>query len=186
MTQYLTRMRDTWKIVAVDCQVDVYTVQALEGRCPFCSTEDRDHIEAQMQQGRIFSCVKSQSQRSLILQIIISIPYTITSLYTFFEGLKCLHPCVKVLREMLPSSPNCSILQSFDRICRAVFGPSRSAEPEPELSRTWAGETQGLGIAEQIGGLGSHIRDRPQRHRHTESSALAHTHTHRTIYCCYI
>jgi hypothetical protein len=70
--------------------------------------------------------------------------------------------------------------------CRAVFGPGRSAEPEPELSRSWAGETQGLGITEQIGGLGSHIRDRPQRHRHTESSALAHTHTHRTIYHCYI
>ena len=46
-------------------------------------------------------------------------------------------------------------------VCRTVFGPGRSAEPELELSRSWAGETQGLGITKQIGGLGSHIRDRP-------------------------
>ena len=70
--------------------------------------------------------------------------------------------------------------------CRAVFGPGRSAEPEPELSRSWAGETQGLRIAERIGGLDSHIRDQPQKHRQKESSALTHTHTHSSIHHCYI
>ena len=48
-------------------------------------------------------------------------------------------------------SDNLEIVISDDEDCHAVFGPGRSAEPEPELSRSWAGETQGLGIAEWIG-----------------------------------
>lgn len=118
MIRYLSRIRATWQLIvgATDSPVDVHTVQALQGRCPSGSTEDRLRIEIQMKEGHIFPGVESRSGRTQVLKNIAAVPYTIISFHTLFEDLKCLKPCVSLLRDIIPPDLRGSISQSLERI----------------------------------------------------------------------
>ncbi len=118
MTRYLLRIRATWQSIvgASNFHVDVHTVQALQGRYPSGSTEDRRHIETQIKEGRIFPGVESRSGRSQLLKNIAAVPYTITSFHTLFEDVKCLEPCSSLLRDIIPPDLHGSISQSLDRV----------------------------------------------------------------------
>ena len=118
MIRYLSRIRATWQLIvgATDSPVDVHTVQALQGRCPSGSTEDRLRIEIQMKEGHIFPGVESRSGRTQVLKNIAAVPYIIISFHTLFEDLKCLEPCVSLLRDIIPPNLRGSISQSLKRI----------------------------------------------------------------------
>ena len=118
MIRYLSRIRATWQLIvgATSSPVDVHTVQALQGRCPSGSTEDRRWIEVQMKEGRIFPGAESRSGRSQVLKNIAAVPYTITSFHTLFEDVKYLEPCSSLLRDIIPPDLRGSISQSLERI----------------------------------------------------------------------
>lgn len=143
MIRYLSRITATWQLIvgAANCHVDTHTVQALQGRCPSGSTEDRQYIETQMKEGGIFPGVESRSGRSQILKNITAVPYIITSFSTFFEDVKCLEPCSMLLRDILPSDLGYSISQSLNLIHNGqtefideLFGQSVSFKVESSSS----------------------------------------------------
>lgn len=120
MLNYLSHVVGSWRSIVhgtstdFDHQaVDSATVQYLESLAPRASHVDEEHIRTLMHDRSIFARIVSQSDQDIILRNLLSFEGMIPSLYTFFEGLKYLEPCAKILRSLLPPRSKRSIFQSF-------------------------------------------------------------------------
>ena len=82
--------------------MDEATVQHLETLAPAHSSDDAKLVRDLMQSGAIFPRILDSDHRTCILQNILSVAHMIPSLYTFFENLKYLEPCAKIMRALLP------------------------------------------------------------------------------------
>jgi hypothetical protein len=116
---YLNLVHNTWsKIVAGVAQpdiVDEQTVCCLETMMPGVSTCDLAYITSQMQARTIFRNLDSPDDRDTILENLGRLKWMIPSLFTFFEGLKYLEPCTKILKDILPRNLKRSIKESLER-----------------------------------------------------------------------
>lgn len=82
--------------------VDLQSVTRLQTLAPYHSTVDCEEVSNLITTHSIFTRVSSQEDRDALKKNIHSIRTTIPSLYTFFEDMKYLEPCAKVLRALLP------------------------------------------------------------------------------------
>ncbi|KAI9674061.1 MAG: hypothetical protein M1822_009577 [Bathelium mastoideum] len=82
--------------------IDDLTVESLELRVPGVSQQDLDYVRARFASKKIFSQVRDNEQRQLLIHNVESVPCLIPSLKTFFENLKYLEPCCQVLKRLLP------------------------------------------------------------------------------------
>ena len=87
--------------------MDEFTVRHIQTLAPSRSTADNSTIRDLFNQNVIFS--KVTVDREILLQNILDIPYMIPSLFTFFENLKYLEPCEKIMRSLLPPKSRKSI-----------------------------------------------------------------------------
>lgn len=81
--------------------VDVSSVEQLQGLAPYHSTVDAKTISDMISTDKIFKRVTDERERASILAKLLSIRNMIPSLFTFFEDIKYLEPCAKVLKALL-------------------------------------------------------------------------------------
>lgn len=96
--------------------VDEQTVACLETTVPGTSADDMDVIAGEMKRKRIFQKIEAEEHREKILQNIQKLPGMIPSLRTFFESLKYLEPCAKIMRTLFPQDQKTSIREGFRRV----------------------------------------------------------------------
>lgn len=115
---YLSHIVRTWQHLAGDKPdqqgneiVDDATVKGLEGLVPQHSTSDAACVQIRMQEKAIFPNV--HSGRDELQKKILRIPHMVPSLLTFFESLKYLEPCAKIMRSLIPTKPKKSIRASL-------------------------------------------------------------------------
>lgn len=118
LLNYLNHIVRIWRHLAGDETdhqgnevVDEATVTGLEGLAPKHSTSDAACVKFRMEEKTVFS--KIESSRDELREKILQIPHMIPSLLTFFESLKYLEPCAKVMRNLLPIKPKRSIRASL-------------------------------------------------------------------------
>ena len=118
MTRYLHRVWETWNTIVqgdteVSLQLDVRTVEILQGKCP-AFFEDQDFIESRG--ASIFAAITDSQKREELLAQILSIDYVIPSLHTFLEDTKYLEPCAKIMKRLLPMRFKGTIHQAFEKL----------------------------------------------------------------------
>lgn len=62
---------------------------------------------------QVFTTISNQSHRDMILEKVLSVRSLIPSLYTFFEDIKYLEPCAKVMRTLYGKNSKQSIYTSY-------------------------------------------------------------------------
>ena len=120
LTQYLKKVKATWDFILGDdkdlcMQLDSFTVQSLEGKCPCFSAEDLTLVETSLDRHEIFSSPCFDAQRDQLLQRLRRVKHLIPSIYTFLEDTKYLEPCARVMKDLLPRKFQGSVRQAFDR-----------------------------------------------------------------------
>ncbi|KAK5104858.1 hypothetical protein LTR62_002770 [Meristemomyces frigidus] len=93
--------------------VDAKTVQRLQGLNPGALRADAKKVETLMQEQAIFPRVYNTNTRKKLLQNILTYDDEIPSLFTFFETLKHLEPCAKILRALMPPNKEMSTRTVF-------------------------------------------------------------------------
>ncbi|KJF60725.1 uncharacterized protein CIMG_12218 [Coccidioides immitis RS] len=81
--------------------LDAQTVTQLEGRSPFWSRADANHIDMVFDEGLVFPDVISTPEYEILRERVKSIRCIIPSLRTFHEDCKYLEPMVKLVRRLL-------------------------------------------------------------------------------------
>nr|KMM68932.1 hypothetical protein CPAG_05255 [Coccidioides posadasii RMSCC 3488] len=115
---YLQRMFDSWSSIFGDQEelfplLDHNTVFHLETLAPRHATRDAGKIRELMQGGRIFSMVRHDEDRRVILEQLLATDWRILSFKTFLQDTLYLEPCAKALRRLLPSKPPGSLREAF-------------------------------------------------------------------------
>ncbi|EAS29514.3 uncharacterized protein CIMG_08260 [Coccidioides immitis RS] len=115
---YLQRMFDSWSSIFGDQEelfplLDHNTVFHLETLAPRHATRDAGKIRELMQGGRIFSMVRHDEDRRVILEQLLATDGRILSFKTFLQDTLYLEPCAKALRRLLPSKPPGSLREAF-------------------------------------------------------------------------
>lgn len=114
---YLGHISETWRGItgSIDTHdiVDVKSVERLQGLTPQHSTFDAGCISDMMSTNKLFGRVNNERDRATILAKLLSVPSMIPSLFTFFEDLKYLEPCAKVLKALLPPRTRKSITRGL-------------------------------------------------------------------------
>jgi hypothetical protein len=85
----------------------------LQGLAPQHSTVDAECISDMMLTKKIFGTVADEEDRATILASLLSVRSMIPSLFTFFEDLKYLEPCAKVLKALLPPGTRKSLTRGL-------------------------------------------------------------------------
>lgn len=93
--------------------VDANSVAQLQGLAPRQSTVDAKCIADMMSTKKVFARVNSEGDRAAILANLLSVRSMIPSLFTFFEDLKYLEPCAKVLKALLPPGTRKSVFRGL-------------------------------------------------------------------------
>ncbi|KAK3672623.1 hypothetical protein LTR78_007435 [Recurvomyces mirabilis] len=129
LLQYLRHIYKAWTSILQPVSDQNYeprhlvnrgTVEQLQGLSPTMSTADRDMVNELMAQADIFEAISLAEHRSLVLEGLLTYPSMIPSLFTFFENLKYLEPCARILRCLLPARHKKSIFEAFSA---AYFPP---------------------------------------------------------------
>lgn len=82
-------------------KTDRFTVEALQLRAPQASGDDLSQLKTVFDSGKLFSEIKEGDMRRSIWNNISRIACLIPSLYTLFEDLKLLSPCVKIIKALI-------------------------------------------------------------------------------------
>jgi hypothetical protein len=82
-------------------KTDRFTVEALQLRAPQASGDDLSELKTLFDSGRLFPEVTEEEKRWSIWNNIPRIACLIPSLYTLFEDLKLLSPCVKIIKVLI-------------------------------------------------------------------------------------
>lgn len=96
-----------------DIVVDENSVHFLQALAPQRSLRDRNNIEVGMRDNSLFPSVSDQLSRDIIFRNICDIDGLVPSLFTFFESLKYLEPCCKILRDLVPLKSKRTIRQEL-------------------------------------------------------------------------
>lgn len=118
LLRYLSHVRVTWKnitttnILLDGSQVDSTTVTCLQALAPSASRNDRASIRTMMKDRTIFPKVEDDAARDVLLDNILAHDGLLPSLYTFFENLKYLEPCCKILRELVLADTKTATIRS--------------------------------------------------------------------------
>ena len=118
MERYLNQVKKIWNhITAGDdnlcLNLDMTTVQLLEGRCPSDQT-DRAFIKSHRQD--LFPAVLNVNQRRAVSSRIMSIKTIIPSIHTFLEDTKYLEICAKILKALIPKPLKGTLHQNFQKL----------------------------------------------------------------------
>jgi hypothetical protein len=95
--------------------VDASSVVKLQSLSPQHSTADLLLISDAIDNNEIFPKIKDRESRNTLRRNICSLDNSVPSLQTFFEDMKYLEPCAKVLKALLPSKTKQSV-------CRGLMG----------------------------------------------------------------
>jgi hypothetical protein len=103
---YLDHIWKVWYfILAGDSDLmrktDRFTVEALQLRAPHASGDDISQLKTLFDAGKLFPKIREEEKRQSIWNNISQIACLIPSLYTLFEDLKLLSPCVKIIKELI-------------------------------------------------------------------------------------
>ena len=101
--------------------VDISTVSALQNRAPKMCRADREWLIGQMEAYSIFKSVRDDALRAQLRRNIIDIESSIPSLYTFFEDLKYLSLCRKVVGKLLPPRLGHSVYTSLHELYKQLY-----------------------------------------------------------------
>lgn len=82
-------------------KTDRFTVEALQLRAPQASGDDLSQLKTLFGSGKLFPEIREEEKRRLIWNNIPRIACLIPSLYTLFEDLKLLSPCVKIIKALI-------------------------------------------------------------------------------------
>lgn len=82
-------------------KTDRFTVEALQLRAPHASRDDLSLLKRLFDKGKLFSEIREEDKRRSIWNNILTIACLITSLYTLFEDLKLMSPCVKIVKVLI-------------------------------------------------------------------------------------
>lgn len=115
---YITR---SWKALFAGLEdelnhynvVDHQSVDLIETLAPSASHSDADLIKELVRSRKVFPAIKAEAKRSILLRNLLNTPSLIPSLFTFFETLKHLEPCAKILQDLLPPKQKRSIYEAF-------------------------------------------------------------------------
>lgn len=88
-------------------------MQRLQTLAPSHSTSDADIIRDLFADHQVFTGISDQSHRATILERVLSVRSLIPSLHTFFEDIKYLEPCAKVMRTLYGKNAKHSIYMSY-------------------------------------------------------------------------
>ena len=80
---------------------DRFTVETLQLRAPQVSGDDFSFLKSLFDSGKLFSRISEEEKRRSIWKNIATITCLIPSLYTLFEDLKLLSPCVKIMKALI-------------------------------------------------------------------------------------
>lgn len=105
-SEILTGTSDNFPSEAVDST----TVQKVETLSPKTSLEDAKLVRDMMDDWSLFPKVRNAEDRMILRSNLLKCS-TVPSLYTFFENLKYLEPCLEILRGLLPSKDRRSVRQ---------------------------------------------------------------------------
>ncbi|KAF2158404.1 hypothetical protein M409DRAFT_33033, partial [Zasmidium cellare ATCC 36951] len=83
--------------------LDMQTVQSLQLLYPQLSSIDRTRIAAGMASYELFPNIRDIQDRDMIKTNLLRVEGRILSLVTFFDDTKCLKPCAKILKKLLPA-----------------------------------------------------------------------------------
>ncbi|PPJ60726.1 hypothetical protein CBER1_11370 [Cercospora berteroae] len=131
MINYLQHIAKSWEQITSLAQdaVDIGTVKALEGLAPAFSQSDSASVRQAMHLKTLFPSIDDEQERCELLRNILATSTLIPSLLTFFESLKYLEPCAKVLRSLLPPRMKRTIRQS---LWGSYFQPAELVIEYPE------------------------------------------------------
>lgn len=114
---YLDHVTVTWTSITANINMrdvaDAISVEELQSLAPNHSTVDAKSISDMMSTNKIFASVVDASERAKILANLKSVRFMIPSLFTFFEDLKYLEPCAKVLKALLPPRSKQSVTRGL-------------------------------------------------------------------------
>lgn len=114
---YLGYISATWTGITANIDVrnvvDASSVEQLQSLAPHHSSADAKTIDDMIKTNKIFTTLTGESDRSVVLANLHSIQSMIPSLFTFFEDLKYLEPCAKVLKALLPPRGKKSIFRGL-------------------------------------------------------------------------
>ena len=118
MERYLNQVKKIWSHITVGDEnlrlnLDMTTVQLLEGRCPSDPT-DRAFIKAHRLD--IFPAILNANQRRAISARIMSVKTIIPSIFTFLEDTKYLEICAKILKTLIPKPLKGTLHQNLQRL----------------------------------------------------------------------
>jgi hypothetical protein len=82
-------------------KTDRFTVEALQLRAPQVSGDDLSQLKSLFDSGKLFPEIREEEKRRSIWNNIARIACLIPSLYTLFEDLKLLSPCVKIIKALI-------------------------------------------------------------------------------------
>lgn len=102
--------------------VDAHSVAILETLAPRLSSSDASIVRNSMEDGTLFPTLANRSDKDRLLRNLLAVEGMIPSLYTFFEYLKYLEPCAKIMRGILPQRCKRSIQTEF---FASYFHPDR-------------------------------------------------------------
>ncbi|KAK6428816.1 hypothetical protein LTR95_015037 [Oleoguttula sp. CCFEE 5521] len=107
LLNYLAHVRSVWSGITrgiVESAVDSPTVESLHSLAPRWSSADAQRIELLVDDTHFFPGISRDIVRNSVLPNIKGVATAIPSLFTFFEDIKYLEPCARIMRRLLPSS----------------------------------------------------------------------------------
>ncbi|OQN95174.1 hypothetical protein B0A48_18792 [Cryoendolithus antarcticus] len=107
LLNYLAHVRSVWSGITrgiVESAVDSLTVESLQGLAPRWSSADAQRIERLVDDKHFFPGISRDIVRNSELPNIKGVATAIPSLFTFFEDIKYLEPCARIMRLLLPGS----------------------------------------------------------------------------------
>ncbi|KAH6704267.1 hypothetical protein BKA61DRAFT_493502 [Leptodontidium sp. MPI-SDFR-AT-0119] len=103
---YLDHIFQMWSFILggdmdLMSKTDRFTVEALQLRAPQASEDDFSYLKSLFDSGKVFPRIREEEKRRSIWNNIATVAYLIPSLYTLFEDLKLLSPCVKIVKALI-------------------------------------------------------------------------------------
>lgn len=97
-----------WRRITPRCidsaSVDTITVQMLQTLAPSHSTDDAEKVRRLFDAGTVFPRVTDRAERDELQSNVLTVQHMIPSLFSFFEDIKFLEPCAKVMRSLCTTS----------------------------------------------------------------------------------
>lgn len=95
------------------CDLDLRSVELLQGRSPVCCAGDYRYICDQIDTGAVFPCIRDPAAREGVSRRALSISTMIPSLQTFMKDSKYLLPCALAMRQLMPDAADETVQTSL-------------------------------------------------------------------------